>query len=323
MKTRREFLALLGIAGVGLNAPAYGQRWPEKPVRVIVPFSAGGLTDGIARLVSQRLAENLGQPFVIENMSGGAGTIAARTVVRAPADGYTLFVASLTQIGVLPAIEDVSYDPIKDFAPVSNVASTPFVLMVHPSFPATSLKEFVEHVRANPGKLAYGSAGAGSVSHLAMALLLKRADISMIHVPYRGGSQVIPDLVAGHVTAYFGNRTDAVPQAKAGTVRLLAVADDRRSSQFAEVPTVIESGYPGFRAITWNGMMVPASTPKPIVEQLAREVQRIVKEPAFAGKAADFGLDLIGDGPDEFASTIAADVPLWAEAVAVAGARRQ
>jgi tripartite-type tricarboxylate transporter receptor subunit TctC len=323
MTTRRGFMGLLTIAAFGLDGRAHAQRWPEKPVRVIVPFSAGGLTDGIARLVSQRLAENLGQAFVIENMTGGAGTIAARTVARAPADGYTIFLASLTQIGVLPAIEDVAYDPVKDFAPVSNVASTPFVLMVHPSFQARTLSEFVDHVRAHPGKLAYGSAGAGSVSHLAMALLLKRAGLDMIHVPYRGGSQVVPDLVAGHVTSYFGNRTDAVPQARAGTVRLLAVADDRRSDQFPDVPTVIESGYPGFRAITWNGLMVPAATPKPIIDQLAREVQRIVKEPAFLEKAANFGLDLIGDTPQEFAATIAADVPLWAEAVAVAGARRQ
>src|SRR5215207_6992663 len=197
MTTRRGFMGLLTIAAFGLDGRAHAQRWPEKPVRVIVPFSAGGLTDGIARLVSQRLAENLDQAFVIENMAGGAGTIAARTVARAPADGYTIFLASLTQIGVLPAIEDVAYDPVKDFAPVSNVASTPFVLMVHPSFPARTLSEFVDHVRAHRGKLAYGSAGAGSVSHLAMALLLKRADLSMIHVPYRGGSQVIPDLVAG------------------------------------------------------------------------------------------------------------------------------
>jgi tripartite-type tricarboxylate transporter receptor subunit TctC len=153
--------------------------------------------------------------------------------------------------------------------------------------------------------------------------LLKRANLEMIHVPYRGGSQVVPDIVAGHIVAYFGNRTDAVPQARAGTVRLLAVADDRRSDQFPEVPTLIESGYPGFRAITWNGLMAPAATPKPVIEQLAREVQRILKDPAFVEKAGNFGLDLIGDSPQDFAATIAADVPLWAEAVTVAGARRQ
>jgi tripartite-type tricarboxylate transporter receptor subunit TctC len=313
----------IAVVAVGMAVPAQSQQYPVKPVRVIVPFPPGGLTDGIARLVGQRLTESLGQPFVMENQGGAAGALAARTVARAPADGYTLFIGSLTQIGVVPALESVAYDPVKDFAPISNVASAPFVLMVHPGMPVQTLKEFIEYVRARPGKIAYGSAGVGSLAHLSMALLLKRAGIEMVHVPYKGGAQMMTDLVGGHVTAYFGNRSDAVPQYKAGAVRLLAVSDEKRSAQFPEVPTVAESGYPGFRTITWNGLMAPTGTPRPIVERLAAEMQRAANDPAFTRSLDNFGVDPIGDNPEKFAATIAADIPLWAEAVAISGARQQ
>lgn len=323
MMRRLLFVLVAAAAVVGIAAPARSQQWPQKPVRVIVPFPAGGLTDGIARLIGRRLSERLGQPFVMENMGGASGAIAARTVVRAPSDGYTLFIASLTQIGVLPAIENVTYDPAKDFAPISNIASTPFVLLVHPSVPAKTLKEFVDYVRAQPGKITYASAGIGSLAHLSMALLSKRAGLDMIHVPYKGGATVMPDVIAGRVASYFGNRTDAVPQVQAGTVRPLAVSGENRSAQFPNVPTVAESGYPGFRVVTWNGLMAPAGTPKPIIDKLAGEVQRAVKDPAFLQSLANFAADPIGDTPHEFASTVAADISLWAEAVAISGAKQQ
>ncbi len=320
MITRRSFLALSAAATTfGSSAPVWSQQWPQKAVRLIVPFPPGGLTDGIARLLGQRLSENLGTPFVIENVGGAAGAIAAGNVARAPADGYTLFLASLTQIGVVPALEHVSYNPASDFAPISDVANAPFVLMVNALVPPRTLQEFVVYVRARPGELTYASAGTGSLSHLSMALFLKRAGIEMIHVPYKGGASAITDVVGGHVAAHFGTRTDAVQQFQGGMIRLLAVSGENRSSQFPEVPTVAESGYPGFHTITWNGLMAPARTAKAIIDRLAGEVRRLTKDPTFVQSLGNIGVDPIGDSPEEFAATIAADIRLWAEAVRIAG----
>jgi tripartite-type tricarboxylate transporter receptor subunit TctC len=324
MKTRSLLLTLIATAATaGVTAPVLAQPWPQQPIRMIVPFAPGGLTDGIARLLGRQLSESLGQPFIMENMGGAAGTIAAVTVAHAPADGYTLFLASLVQIAVAPALENVSYNSEKDFAPISDIGSAPFVLMVSSTVPANNLKEFVEYVRARPGQITYSSAGVGSLSHLSMALFLKRAGLDMIHVPYKGGAPAIADLVGGHVAAYFGTRTDAVQQRGAGTIRLLAVSGEMRSTQFPDVPTVAESGYPGFRTIAWNGLMAPRQTPKAIIDKLAGEAQRAVKNQAFIQSLANIGVDPIGDGPAQFAATIATDVPLWADAVRVAGVKPQ
>jgi tripartite-type tricarboxylate transporter receptor subunit TctC len=193
--------------------------------------------------------------------------------------------------------------------------------MVNTHVPAGTVSEFVEFVRARPGRITYASAGVGSLAHLSMALFLKRAGIDMIHVPYKGGAPAVADLVAGHVDAYFGNRTDAVQQLPSGRIRLIAVSDDKRSAQFPDVPTVAESGYPGFRTITWNGLMGPAGLPEALVDKLAAEVQRAVRSEAIVRSFSTFGVDPIGDTPPEFAATIAADVPLWADAVRIAGAK--
>jgi tripartite-type tricarboxylate transporter receptor subunit TctC len=324
MNTRRLLLTLIAAAAAaGMTAPALSQSWPQKPIRMIVPFAPGGLTDGVARLLGRQLSESLGQPFIMENNGGAAGTIAAATVARASADGYTLFLGSLVQIAVAPALEKVSYNSERDFAPISNIGSAPFVLMVSSTVPANSLKEFVEYVRARPGQITYASAGVGSLSHLSMALFLKRAGLDMIHVPYKGGAPAIADLIAGHVAAYFGTRTDAVQQLGAGTIRLLAVSGEMRSTQFPDVPTVAESDYPGFRTIAWNGLMAPSRTPKAIIDKLVGEAQRAVKGQAFIQSLANIGVDPIGDSPAEFAATIATDVPLWAEAIRIAGVKPQ
>jgi tripartite-type tricarboxylate transporter receptor subunit TctC len=319
MVTRRAFLMSTAALATLPALSARADAWPTRPIRLIVPFPPGGLTDGIARITAQRLEERLGQPFVPENEPGASGAIAAATVARAPADGYTLFVGSLTQIAVIPALRPVSYDPVKDFAPISNIASAPFVLMINADMPTRTVAEFVAYVRQRPGQLSYGSAGPGSTVHLTMALFLERAGLSMVHVPYKGGAQVLPDLMAGRIAAYFGTRTDAMQQGQSEKVRLLAVSDDSRSPQFPEVPTVAESGYPGFRTRTWNGLMAPAGTPQPIIDRLAEEVRRAVADPAFIDKLAKIGVDPVGGDPKSFAATIAADMPLWANAVRVAG----
>jgi tripartite-type tricarboxylate transporter receptor subunit TctC len=324
MSTRRRFLALAGAFGtVGSLRPGWAQSWPQRPVRLLVGFAPGGNSDGIARLVGQRLADRLGQQFVIENRPGANGTLAAEATARAPADGHTLFMAALPHLAIAPAMGPLAYDPIKDFAPISNVGTNPFVLVVHPSVPARTLTELVGYVRQRPGKIAYASGGNGSLTHLSMALLAKRAGLDMIHVPYKGGGPATTDLIAGHVSVYFSNLSAVVPHVKEGLIRPLAVSDDRRHPQLPDVPTVIELGYPGFRTITWNGLVAPAATPRDIIGKLADEIALAAKDPGFTARLIAYGVDPLCDRPEQFAATIAADIPLWAEAVKIAGAASQ
>jgi tripartite-type tricarboxylate transporter receptor subunit TctC len=324
MTTRRRLLAQAAIlAAAALPWPVRAQAWPQKPVRVVVPFAPGGNTDGIARVIGQHLSERLGQPFLIENKGGGMGAIAAQDVARSAADGYTLFFPALPQIAIFPAMTKVMYDPVRDFAPISNVGTNPFVLVVHPSLPATTLPELVSYVRAQPGKLAYASGGPGTLSHLSVVLLAKRAGLDMVHVPYKGGAAAMTDLIAGHITIYFGNLSEIIPAARSSTLRALAVSGEKRVPQLPDVPTVAESGYPGFRTITWNGLMAPTGTPREIVARLAAEVALAAKQPNVIERLASYGVEPLGDTPEQFAATIAADILLWAEAVKISGAAIQ
>jgi tripartite-type tricarboxylate transporter receptor subunit TctC len=321
MLTRRTVLA--SFLAINAGAPCLAQSWPQKPVRVFVGFAPGGNADLIARLIGGRLAERLGQPFVIENRAGANGTLAAEATARAPADGYTLFMASLPHLAIAPAIGKLPYDPIKDFAPISNIGTNPFVLCVHPSFPASTLAEFEARVRAEPGKFAYPSGGTGSLTHLSMALFLKRAGLDMIHVPYKGGGAAITDFLAGRVVAYFSNLSSIIQHVDGGRARALAISDDTRHPQLHDVSTMSELGYRGFRTLTWNGLVAPAGTPKEIIETLANEIALAVKEPSIAQRLQSYGVDPLGDRPEQFAATIAADIALWAEAVKVAGVTGQ
>jgi tripartite-type tricarboxylate transporter receptor subunit TctC len=302
-----------------LVQPAQSEGWPQRPVRILVPFGAGGNTDIITRIMAQHLGEVFGQQFVVETRPGAAGAIAAEAVARAPADGYTLLMATLPQIAIVPAMTKTPYDPVKDLVPISNIGTNPFVLIVHPSIPANNVAEFVEYARKKPDKLTYVAAGAGSLTHLAMVLFLKRAGIEMIPVMYKGGPMGLTDVIAGHVDAYFASLSVVVPHATSGALRLLAVSGDKRAPQIPDVPTLIESGFPGFKTLLWTGLMAPAGTPKDIINRIAEEVSRAVKDPKVAERLADNGVDALGNSPEEFAATIATDIALWAEAVKVAG----
>ena len=324
MRVRIFWVIVLVMAlASGLTDKVCAQPWPQRPVTVIVPFAAGGSTDAIARTMAQWLGDNLHQQFVVENRAGAGGAIAAELAARAPADGYTLFVASLPQIAIVPAVSKTHYDPVKDFAPISVIGTNPFVLAVNKDVPVRTIPEFVAYVRAQPQPLSYASAGIGSLTHLSMALFLKRAGIDMVHVPYKGGAPAMSDVVAGHVPVIFSNLSDALPQAAASNIRLIGVSSEKRAPQIPDVPTVAEQGYPNFRTLTWNGLMAPAGTPPPIVGQLAGEVERAAKTPAFAEQLNRLGVDALGNTPAEFATLIAADIPLWAEAVKIAGVRQE
>jgi tripartite-type tricarboxylate transporter receptor subunit TctC len=307
------------VAGAALPAAAQ-QKYPQRPVEVVVPYAPGGGTDVYARMLAQELREQLKQPFVVENRPGAAGVVAAEAVMRAPADGYTLLMGNRSQMTIAPAVAKTPFDPVSDFAPISIVATNPFVLVVHPSIPTNTLEEFVAYVRRQPQKLPYAASGAGSLSHLGMVLFLKRAGLDMTAVTYKGGAQPLADVIAGHVPVYLANLSGVVPHAASGALRLLAVSGERRAPQLPDVPTFIEAGYPGFTAFTWQGLLAPAGTPREVIDRAASEVALAVKERKFAEHLAADGYEPLGNSPEEFAAMIKGDVALWADAVRAAGA---
>jgi tripartite-type tricarboxylate transporter receptor subunit TctC len=322
----RTTIALAFVAAalaIVLVNRATAQPYPSRPVTIVVPFAAGGNTDNIARLVAQRFGEKLGHQFVVEDRPGAAGAIAAEFVARSPADGYTLFMSALAQIAIVPAVNKTRYDPIKDFAPISVIGTNPFVLAVNKDMPVKTVAEFVAYVRAQPQKLPYATGGVGSQNHLSMALFLKRAGLEMIHVSYKGNAPAMSDLIAGHVPVMLSNLYDALPQAAAGAIRLIAVTGDQRASQIPDVPTISESGFPQFKTLTWNGLLAPAGTPKEVVDLLANQVAAAVKDAKFAERLASYGVDPLGNSPEDFTAMIAADTALWAEAVKIAGVKEQ
>lgn len=318
-----KFAALLvALTLTTAGGGALAQDWPTKPVRVVVPFAAGGNTDTIARIIAERLSQAFNQQFVIENRVGAGGAIAAEFVAKSPPDGYILFVAAVSQIAILPYIQKVGYSAVKDFAPVSNIGTNPFVLGIHESVPAKTVQEFVEYVKARPDQINYASGGSGTIGHLSGALFVSRAGLAMTHVPYKGGAPAVADLVGGTVQMYFGNASELIQHSRSGKIRLLGVSSEKRAPQLPDVPAIAES-YPGFRTITWNGLLAPAGTPPAIVNRLSAEVQRIVREPAVVERLTKIGVDPLGSTPAEFAETIRTDSVVWQEAVKAAGMKAE
>ncbi|HUI94543.1 MAG TPA: tripartite tricarboxylate transporter substrate binding protein [Xanthobacteraceae bacterium] len=317
----RIVVALAFLATLAAAESAAAQEWPQRPVRIIVPYAAGGLSDEIGRLITQPLGEAFRQPFVLENRSGASGAIAAEAVARSAPDGYTLFLASLPQIAIMPAAMKTSFDP-KDVVPISAIVGSPLVLVAHPGVPATSVAELVAYARTQQGQLTYAAAGVGTISHLTMTLFLKRAGIEMTPVMYKGGAPAVADVIAGHVKAHFAVPINVMPYASGDMLRFLAVTSGQRMAQIPTVPTMIESGYPGFKMLNWTGLMAPAGTPRDIIDRLAHELSRIVRDPKIAAIFAASGVDPLGGGPEEFAAMIAADIPVWADAVKTAGIRQ-
>jgi tripartite-type tricarboxylate transporter receptor subunit TctC len=304
---------------------ALAQSWPQRPVKLLVPFAAGGNIDVMGRLAAARLSEALGQQFVVENRVGGNGILATEAVARAPADGYTLLWASTSVIAIFPAMTKVNYDPAKDLAPISLFSTSPQVLIVNPKVPANNLREFVAYVKSQKEKLVYaGGGGPGSVSNLLMATFLKRADLEMNNVSYRGTSIALTDVLAGHVPTMFIPISEALPQARAGSVRMLAVSSGTRSREAPEVPTIAESGYPGYDFTSWTGLMAPAGTPKEIVDRMAAEIARAFTDPQFVANMQKAGVEPAANAsPAEFSAFIGKEIARWGEAVKIAGVTLQ
>jgi tripartite-type tricarboxylate transporter receptor subunit TctC len=306
-------LAVVGLPAVQAQSPA--QSWPQRPVRIIVPFPAGGSSDVAARILAKQLEVAFRQSFVVENRPGASGVLAAETVARASPDGYVLLMATSAQISVIPQITKVSYNAVNDFAPISTVATNPFVLTVHPSLPVRTVGEFVAYARAQPQRLSYASSGIGSLGHLSMELFLRRAGLATTAVSYKGGSAQLNDVIAGHVKVTMLNLSAVATFASSDALRLLATTSEKRVPQIPDVPTFREAGFDGFAVSNWEGLMAPAGTDQQIIARIAGEVARAVHDPNVTALLAANGLEPVGGSPSEFTAMIAADVPLWGEAV--------
>jgi len=322
----RSMLATLAIAALGVLAPglAWPQAYPAKPVRLMVPFPPGGSTDIVARIVAQKLGDRLGQQVVVENRGGAGGTIGTEVLAKAPPDGYTLGVASTSTHAVAPSVyTKLGYDPVKDFAPISLVAVSPYLLVVHPDVQVKSLQEFVAYVKARPGKLNYASAGTGSTTHLAMEMLKSAAGLYIVHIPYNGNGPAGTAVIAGQVEALFGSLPAVLPHAKSGRVRPIAVGTPKRSPSLPDVPTVAESGFPGFDASLWLAIMAPAGTPPAVIDRLHKEIVAVIGSPDAADALAKAGAEPISSTPAELAGMVKDGVGKYATIVKQAGVKAE
>ena len=311
---------LCALAG-GLLAPHSGhaQAWPAKPVTIVVPFVAGGTTDIVARIVAQALSERLHQSVVVENVGGAGGTLGAGNAARAPADGYTLFMATVAHTMAPGIYKKLSYDFEKDFDPITIAASVPNILIVNPALPAKTVAELIAYIKANPGKVNYGSAGVGSTEHMSGSLFRALAGLDIVHVPYRGGAPMLADLVAGHIQMSIETSGAATPFIKGGQVRALAVSPAKRSALFPDLPTLAEAALPGYDVTTWYGLLVPKGTPQAIRDKLYAEVVDVLKDPNVAARLREIGAEPSGQSPAEFAAFIRAETDKWTKLAKDAG----
>lgn len=305
-----------------VSVSAFAQPFPSKPVRLIVPFPPGGAVDYYARAVQNRLQETLGQPILIENRSGAGGMVGADLVVKAAPDGYTLLVGNIASLAMNVGLySKMTYDPRKDLTPIIRTVAVNYVMTVHPSVPARSVKELIDHAKANPGKLSYGSAGSGSAPHLATELLKQRAGIDMLHVPFKGGGPMVADLLGGQIHIVIADQANLMPHVKAGKLRALAVGTLERSASYPDIPTIAESGFPGFEARAWQGIAGPANLPADIVTQLNAAFARAMAFPEVHQRLLDGGLDPITGTPEDFAAFIRSEIDKWAKVAKDVGAR--
>jgi tripartite-type tricarboxylate transporter receptor subunit TctC len=317
---RRQFLIAAGALLAAPLAAAQGV-FPSKAIRIIVPASPGGAADILSRTIAQKLSDAWGQQVLVDNRTGAAGIIGTEAAAKAPNDGYTVMMGFAGAIAVNPSLYKIlPYDSVKDFAPVSLVAMSPLMLVVHPAVPAQSVNELIALAKAKPGQLNFASTGSGSTQHLSAELFKSMADISMTHIPYKGSSLAYPDLLAGNVSLMFENMLSMLPNAKSGKVRALAVTGTKRSAAMLEVPTVAES-VPGFSAVGWYGVLAPAGTDAAIVSKLSTEINRILKLPEVNERLSSLGAEPAGSTPDEFAAHIRAEIAKWGKVVRDSGAR--
>ena len=310
--------AMLGVALVAV-VPVHAQSFPDKVVRIIVPTAPGGGNDVMARTVAAKLMEKWKSPVIIENKAGANGAIASEYVAHAAPDGYTLLFGYIATHGINPGLSKVPYDPVKDFSPIAEIAEAQGVLVVNPSVPAKTVKELIALAKAKPGTLSYASAGNGMAPHIAGELFKKLGGVDILHVPYKGSGPAVMDTLAGTTQIMFPSLVAALPQIKAAKLRAIAVTGTKRSPLLPDVPTVAESGVPGFEIAQWYGFFAPAKTPRNIVDQINRDIVAVMKDPNVSKKFADQGADIVTSSPEDFGKFVQAELVKWSKLIKDAG----
>ena len=305
-----------------VSAGAIAQSYPAKTIRIVVPNAPGGTSDILARSIGQKLNEAWGQSVIVENRAGANGNIGANLVAKSPADGYTLLLTDVVALAISPSVfPDLPFDPVGDFAPVVLISYSPHILGVHPSVPARTVKELVALAKSRPGQLNFATAGVGSAPHLAGVEFALRTGVQWAYVPYKGGSQAVADVAAGHADLLFNGMLATFPQVKGGRMRALAVSSLKRVAAAPEIPTLAESGLPGFETGSWQGMLAPAGTPRDIVLKLNAEIRRILGTPAMKAQLADQGTEVRADTPESLGQFIRTEIPRWAKVVKQSGVK--
>jgi tripartite-type tricarboxylate transporter receptor subunit TctC len=322
--TRREAMVGVGLAPFALTRADAQPAYPSRTIKLIVPYPAGGTTDLLGRLVADQLKSGLGATVVVENKPGAGTTLGAEQAARAEPDGYTLLMATSTTLAINKTLyKKLPYDPVKDFTPIALVAGVPFALVVNPTLPVATLADFIAYAKSRPG-LAYGSAGNGSPQHLGAEMLRTVAGIDIRHVPYRGSVPAMLDIIAGHIPFMIVDLQPALPQIRDGKLRVLGVTTPKRVAAAPDIATLAEAGLPGFELVAWQGVVAPAGVPRPIVEQLAAQIARLVADPATRDKLTPLSLEpLTGSTPDSFAAYIGTEVERWAAVVKASGAEAE
>jgi tripartite-type tricarboxylate transporter receptor subunit TctC len=324
MSTQRNSLVRVVAAAVLASAAsiAFAQAFPSRPITIVIPFPPGGISDNSTRLISQKAAEGLGQPIVIENRPGAGGQIGADVVKKARPDGHTLYLANIGSHGINQSLySKLSYDPTKDFDPITVLFSSPTLVLVPASSPVKSMSELVAYAKANPGKVSYGSQSIGSGGHLSGEIMKARNGLQMTHVPYKGSAPALIDLVGGRIDFLFDPITTALPFVKDGRARALAITSDKRSPLAPDVPTIVELGYAGYDVNPWFGLAAPAGTPRPVIDRLNAEFVKALKDPEVVKRLSDQGIDTVGGSPEAFAQFIQSETARWTDVVKTSGAK--
>ncbi|MCE9642326.1 MAG: tripartite tricarboxylate transporter substrate binding protein [Betaproteobacteria bacterium] len=318
-----KMMVALGFAWSLIALPALADVYPQRPIRMIIPSPPGGGTDIVARLVAKHLTDALGQTVIVENRAGGNNNIAAELAAKATPDGHTLLIASATILAVNSVLGKVTYDPAKDFAPITLLGSQPHLMVVHPTVPANSVQEFVALAKSKPSQLNLASGGTGGPSHLAGELLMLVAGIKLTHIAYKGTGPALVDLIGGRTQVGILSLASALTQVKAGRLRALAVTSPKRVTVVPEYPTIAESGYPGYEARTWYGLLVPGRTPKTVITRLYTETKTVLQNPEVVRKLADDGAEPGGNSPAEFAAYIREESDRWSKVIRSAGIKAE
>jgi tripartite-type tricarboxylate transporter receptor subunit TctC len=316
----RVSLLLLGVV---FACAAHAQTYPAKPIRFVSPYPPGGANDILARIISQKLSESLGQQIVIENRGGATGNIGAEYVAKAAPDGYTILMGQASNLTINVSLMKMPYDPVKDLAPVTLVATTPNLLVVHPSLPVRTVKDLVVLAKSKPGSINYASSGSGSAGHLAGELFKRVAHIEMVHIPYKGAAPALTDVVAGQAQLYFTSPISAQPFVKGGRLRMVAVTSLHRSPSMPDIPTVAESGFPDFDVVSWWGVLTPVAVSKEIITKLHSEIVRVLALPETKSKFADQGADVASNTPEQFAAYIKSEIAKWGKLIKELGVKSE